>query len=152
MPRRAAPATTAFQAPEIVASLRRILSQIGGESSDVWMDLNVTMPQMKVLMLVRENGVLRVGMLARHLNVSTPTITGIVDRLVREDLVKREDDPSDRRVVLNSLTEKGQAVMERLAQRSDTELQRMVGSLSSEEQTAIAQSLKRLDEALASPS
>ncbi len=151
MPRRTA-AKNDPQATEIVASLRRILSRIGGESSDVWMDVNITMPQMKVLMLVRENGAMRVGVLARHLNVSTPTITGIVDRLVRQGLVQREDDPSDRRVVLNSLTGKGQGVMERLAHRSDAELQRMVGSLSAEEQTAIAQSLKRLDEELASPS
>lgn len=151
MPRRPA-STTPSQAPEIVASLRRVLARIGGESSAVWMDLNITMPQMKVLMLLRESGTLRVGVLARHLNVSTPTITGIVDRLVREDLVKREDDPSDRRVVLNSLTEKGQGVIERLAHRSDAELQRMVGSLSAEEQTEIAQSLKRLNEALATAS
>lgn len=147
MPRRTA-AKNDSNATEIVASLQRLLSRIGGESSGVWMDLNITMPQMKVLMLLSENGAVRVGALARHLNVSTPTITGIVDRLVREDLVKRADDPSDRRVVLNSLTEKGQAVMERLAQRSDTELQRMVGSLSAGEQTEIAQSLKRLNEAL----
>ncbi len=147
MSRRAA-SPTPSQEPEIVASLRRILARIGGESSGVWMDLHITMPQMKVLLLLSENGSLRVGVLAKHLNVSTPTITGIVDRLVREDLVKREDDPSDRRVVLNNLTGKGQAVMERLAQRSDAEVQRMVGSLSAEEQTAIARSLKRLDEAL----
>lgn len=66
--------------------------------------------------------------------------------------MQRTDDPSDRRVVMNSLTEKGQAVMERLAQRSDTELQRMVGALTTEEQTDIAQSLTRLDGALAAAS
>ncbi len=112
------------------------------------MDLHITMPPMKVFLLLRESGAWRVGVLARHLHVSTPTITGIVDRLVREDLVKQGDDPSDRRVVLNSLTDKGQEVMERLAQRSDAELQRVVGALSAEEQTEVAQSLKRLDDAL----
>ncbi len=147
MPRRPA-STTPSQAPEIVASLRRVLSRIGGESSAVWMELEVTMSQMKVLMLLREHGALRVGVLARHLNVSTPTITGIVDRLVRQGLVERANDPSDRRVVLNGLTDKGVEAMERLAQRSDAEVQRMVGALSVEEQTAIARSLKRLDEAL----
>ncbi len=147
MPRRAA-APTPSQVPEIVASLRRLLAQIGGESSGVWMELHITMPQMKVLLLLSEHGALRVGVLARHLNVSTPTITGIVDRLVREDLVQRTDDPSDRRVVINSLTEKGRGVMERLQERTDTELLRMVGSLSAEEQAEISRPLRRLDEAL----
>ncbi len=147
MPRRPA-STTPSQALEIIASLRRVLSRVGGESSAVWIELDVTMPQMKVLMLLREHGALRVGVLARHLNVSTPTITGIVDRLVRQSLVERADDPSDRRLVLNGLTDKGVEAMERLAHRSDIELQRMVGSLSAEEQAEIARSLKRLNEAL----
>ena len=134
---------------EIVQSLRSIITRVTGDASGAWMDLDVTMPQMKVLMLLRENGALRVGVLARHLNVSTPTITGIVDRLVRQDLVKREDDPSDRRVVLNVLTAKGEQLMERLRHRSDEELTRIVGALSAQEQTEVAQALKRLEEAIA---
>ncbi len=150
MPRRAAP-TTESQAPEIVTTLRRLLSHLTGDSG-VWMELVVTMSQMKVLMLVRENGAMRVGVLAQHLNVSTPTITGIIDRLVREGLVERQDDPSDRRVVLNRLTPQGQALMERLAHRSDDELNRQVASLSEAEQSAVAQALKRLDAAFAAAS
>src|SRR5260370_17986969 len=80
---------------EIVQSLRSIITRVTGDASGAWMDLDVTMPQMKVLMLLRENGALRVGILARHLNVSTPTITGIVDRLVPPEPVRREGDPSD---------------------------------------------------------
>ena len=133
---------------EIVQSLRAIITRITGDASGAWMDLDVTMPQMKVLMLLRENGALRVGVLARHLNVSTPTITGIVDRLVRQELVKREDDPSDRRVVLNVLTTKGEQLMERLRHRSDEELMKIVGTLSAQEQTDLSRSLKRLDEAV----
>jgi len=151
MPRRAA-AKKKSQALEIVASLRRILTHVSGDRSGVWMDLEVTMAQMKVLMLLREHGAMRVGVLAGRLTVSTPTITGVVDRLVREGLVQRADDPSDRRVVLNVLTAKGGQLMEGLQQRGDAELQRVAGALSAEEQTAIAQSLMRLDEALAAAS
>ena len=147
MPRRAAP-RTASPAPEIVASLRRLLARITGDSSGVWMELAVTMPQMKVLMLLRGNGAMRVGVLARDLHVSTPTITGIVDRLVRQGMVERGDDPGDRRVVLNVLTPQGEALMERVQRRGDEELQRVVGALSAGEQAEIARSLKRLDEAL----
>ena len=95
---------------------------------------------------------MRVGALAQHLNVAVPTITGIVDRLVREALVERQHDPSDRRAVLNVLTDKGQQLMERLAYRSDDDLNRQVASLSEEEQAAIARALTRLDEALATAS
>lgn len=142
----AARSTTKSQ--EIVQSLRSIITRVMGDASGAWMDLDVTMPQMKVLMLLRENGALRVGILARHLAVSTPTITGIVDRLVRHDLVRREDDPSDRRVVLNVLTPKGEQLMERLRHRSDEELLRIVGGLNAQEQADLARALKRLEEVI----
>ena len=150
MPHRAA--NTPSQVPEIVAALRRILTHVTSESSGPWLHLSVTMSQMKVLMLLREHAAMRVGALAQHLNVAVPTITGIVDRLVREGLVERHHDPSDRRVVLSVLTDEGQEFMERLAHRSDDDLNRQVASLTEEEQAAIARALKRLDEALAAAS
>jgi len=104
---------------EAAQALQDIVMRISAESSGNWMGLDVTMPQMKVLMLLRENGALRVGVLARHLNVSTPTITGIVDRLVRQTLVRRDDDPTDRRVVLNVLTRQGEEMMDRLRQHGN---------------------------------
>jgi len=70
MPRRAAPETPS-QAPEIVAYLRRLLSWIAGDGSGAWMGLRVTMPQMKVLLLLRRNGATGVGLLARHLDGTT---------------------------------------------------------------------------------
>ncbi len=140
---------SASQAQEIVLSLRAILAHITGDSSGVWMGLDVTIPQMKVLMLLREHGAMRVGVVAHDIGVSTPTITGINDRLVRQELIMREGDPTDRRVVLNLLTPTGEELMERLRHRSDEELNRLVSAVTREERETIAQSLKRLDQILA---
>lgn len=129
---------------EATQVLQDIVLRISAESSGNWMGLDVTMPQMKVLMLLRENGALRVGVLARHLNVSTPTITGIVDRLVRQGLVRRDDDPTDRRVVLNVLTRQGEEMMDRLRQRGDAELARMVATLTPRERHDLTRLLNRL--------
>lgn len=141
----AARSVTNAKPNEAVQALQNLMFRVTGDASGTWMDLDVTMPQMKVLMLLKENGALRVGVLARHLNVSTPTITGIVDRLVRQELVRREDDPSDRRVVLNVLTKKGEDLMRRLQNRGEAELTRLVVALSSEEQDTLARLLKRLE-------
>ncbi len=131
---------------DTVQALQNLMYRVTGDASGTWMDLDVTMPQMKVLMLLQENGALRVGVLARHLNVSTPTITGIVDRLVRQELVRREDDPSDRRVVLNVLTKKGEDLMHRLQSRGENELTRVVNTLSPDEQAELGRLLKRLEQ------
>ena len=50
---------------------------------------------------------LPVGALAEHLGVNPSTITGHVDRLVRQGLVRREEDSIDRRIVRNYLTAEG---------------------------------------------
>jgi DNA-binding MarR family transcriptional regulator len=74
------------------------------------------MQQLRVMMILYSEGPTRVSVLAKRLNVSTPTITGILDRLVRQELTYRADDPRDRRVVLNALTDRGRDVIEQLEQ------------------------------------
>jgi DNA-binding MarR family transcriptional regulator len=49
--------------------------------------------------------------IASALGVSLATATGVVDRLVERDIVLRESQPEDRRVVLCRLSEKGQKMI-----------------------------------------
>jgi len=72
-----------------------------------WSEDGLTIPQMRLLWALRDEDGLPVGTLAEHLGVNPSTITGHVDRLVRMGLVRREEDPSDRRIVRNYLTEQG---------------------------------------------
>lgn len=72
-----------------------------------WSDDGLTIPQMRLLWALRDEDGLPVGALADQLGVNPSTITGHVDRLVRQDLVRREEDADDRRIVRNYLTETG---------------------------------------------
>lgn len=72
-----------------------------------WSQEGLTIPQMRLLWALRDEDGLPVGALAEHLGVNPSTITGHVDRLVRQDLVRREEDPTDRRIVRNFLTQQG---------------------------------------------
>jgi DNA-binding MarR family transcriptional regulator len=76
-----------------------------------WSEDGLTMPQIRLLWVLRDDDGLPVGALAEHLGVNPSTITGHVDRLARQGLVRREEDPSDRRIVRNFLTEEGQAIV-----------------------------------------
>lgn len=49
----------------------------------------------------------RLGELGRHVLLSQPALSRLVDRLAARGLVKREPDPADRRGVLLSLTAAG---------------------------------------------
>ncbi|MBI5285277.1 MAG: MarR family transcriptional regulator [Chloroflexi bacterium] len=96
-----------------------------------WSEDGLTIPQMRLLWALRDEDGLPVGVLAEHLGVNPSTITGHVDRLVRQGLVRRLEDPADRRIVRNLLTEQGDAT---------------VGALRRIAGTFIVNILKRLDD------
>lgn len=60
--------------------------------------LNLTMRQIKVLMVLDIEESLSMHELADRLGVGLATTTGIVDRLAAQDLVARREDPADRRI------------------------------------------------------
>jgi DNA-binding MarR family transcriptional regulator len=79
-----------------------------------WSEDGLTIPQMRLLWTLRDEDGQPVGALAEHLGVNPSTITGHVDRLVRQGLVRREEDPADRRIVRNYLTEAGSVTVSAL--------------------------------------
>jgi DNA-binding MarR family transcriptional regulator len=67
----------------------------------------LTTSQLIVLLAVYDKGTVRTCELSRVMHVSAPTITGIVDRLVRAKYLKRIPDEKDRRAINIELTKKG---------------------------------------------
>ncbi len=110
----------------------------------------------RVFPLLGENALTRpappsVGALAEEVGVSPPTVTATVRRLVRQGFVERRDDPRDRRVVLNLLSEKGEGLMRRLGYRTDEEVLGAIGTLSAEERAEFLRLLHRLSAAFDEP-
>ena len=99
-----------------LASCRNLLMREARKSIDRW---NLTLPQFDVLAeLARadERGFTFIE-LSHLLLVTSGNLTGIVDRLEREQLVRREPDPGDRRVIRIRLTNKGRRLTERMLPR-----------------------------------
>lgn len=82
---------------------------------DVWEALGLTMSQIRVLFLLHREPGIMAGLLAERLGVRPATVTGIVDRLVDQGLVRRCAAPDDRRVVRHQLTARGSAVMSEIS-------------------------------------
>jgi len=71
------------------------------------LNIDVTMPQMKIMLMLFIIGPMRMSDLADNLHVTLATATGLVDRLVEKGFVVRENQPDDRRVVLCNLSNRG---------------------------------------------
>ena len=82
---------------------------------------DLTVPQFFALLTILQNEEgCTMGMLAEHTHQCSATMTGIVDRLIKMDLVERGRAETDRRIVLVHLTEKGKRIFqEALCSRLD---------------------------------
>ena len=69
------------------------------------------MPQLRLLFLLLLQDCRSVGDLADEMNVRPATITGLTDRLVRQELIERQADASDRRLVRIALTDEGRRLI-----------------------------------------
>ncbi len=67
----------------------------------------LTMPQLMTMQTLHINGPLTIGMLAKEMNLAQATVTSILDRLERKNLVRRERSHTDKRKVLACPTEEG---------------------------------------------
>jgi len=70
--------------------------------------------QILVRLKHQPTGRFTMGELAEMLDVSPRSVTGLVDNLERDGLVRRVDDPNDRRSVYAELTEQGRERIETL--------------------------------------
>ncbi|WP_322795250.1 MarR family winged helix-turn-helix transcriptional regulator [Tepidiforma sp.] len=107
-----------------------------------WAEMGLTTAQLRVLFLVRETPGVTAGELATRLGVTPPTISGIVDRLVKARLIRREDDDADRRLVRNFLTEQGEAACSRLETGSEVFTRRILIEMNHEDLEALVRGLK----------
>ncbi len=107
---------------------------------------NLTMRQLKVVMLVALSGSATGQDLSQHLGVALGTVTGIVDRLVAHGLVSRHEDPHDRRVRRVELTEAGTKLVDEINDAGLQQYQAIMGHLDTEMLRCLNKATKRLRE------
>ena len=110
----------------------------------MWAELGLTTAQLRVMFMVREQPGVTAGELATRLSVTPPTISGIVDRLVKLNLVRRDDDRDDRRLVRNHLTEAGEASCSRLARSGELYTRRIVAEMDADDLERLSRGLESL--------
>lgn len=77
----------------------------------------VTLPQLRVLVMVASRKGLNLGAVARGLGVHPSNATRVCDRLVEAGLLDRQDDPADRRNLQLGLTDRGRGLVDEVMER-----------------------------------
>jgi DNA-binding MarR family transcriptional regulator len=116
----------------------------------VWLRRRTAVPGYSVtskstLSRLNADGPARISDLARLESVSQPAMTGLVNRLETEGLVRRSADPTDARAALVELTDSGRAFVEARRSERVRVLSGRVEQLSAEDRRAILAALPALD-------
>lgn len=96
---------------EAVMLAARVLVAITAQSMAV-VQQDVTLPQLRALVMVASRGPLNLNTVARGLGVHPSNATRACDRLVAAGLLDRRDNPQDRRNLILELTEQGRELVE----------------------------------------
>ena len=111
-------------------------------------NINITEPQYFTLNYLARNNNCTMGDLKEHLDVSLSTLTGIIDRMVRDGYVERERDDDDRRLVRVRLTKKGDGIVEEINIKRLERIIAVLEVLSKEDQDLLIGTIERLTEHL----
>ena len=113
----------------MVAGFERLMQRLADSHAPEFLEIDVTMPQAKLLYLLGLTGELHMSELVARLGTSPATVSGLVDRLVDHGLATRRDDPTDRRQVLVGLTPAGFDFLGRFRELNARQLRELVAVL-----------------------
>lgn len=99
----------------------------------ITLELSLSRFELLALQLSEKFQIITMSNLAQGMAVPMSTATGIVDRLVKRGLLKRDRSEEDRRVVTVSLTDNGKALVENLKAHFRDFLDRIRSLLTEEE-------------------
>lgn len=132
------------RADDFVRLAQRVMRALHSTDVAAWCAVDLTMPQVKALLLAYSPNGASHGEIARALGVGVSTVTGIVDRLVEHGLVERHADPDDRRLSRVRATQAGVDLLDRLWTSRIERLNQLLDELGPEERAAFTSALRHL--------
>lgn len=97
----------------------------------------LSMPQLAALQFLRAEGPTSVSAIADHLRLSRTATSHLVERLVRKNLVHREEDPRDRRQKRVTLGDGGHDLIAEIRTRSAASLDALLRRVPEAERDAL---------------
>jgi DNA-binding MarR family transcriptional regulator len=125
----------------------RFLRLTAGTGAAPLQDTDLTMRQLKVLLILSFQDGLSGQDLARSLDVGLAAVTGITHRLSARGLIRRAVDDHDRRIRRIYLTPKGSATIAVLRDAGRTNKRRLLRKLDAEALRKMAEAMDALNEA-----
>jgi|TARA_B110000879_G_scaffold212837_1_gene311276 DNA-binding MarR family transcriptional regulator len=129
---------------QVLISLRRVIRATDLHSKQLVKTTGLTAPQILLLQAIRDNGDVTIGEVAKKISLSQATVTTILDRLEKRELVKRVRSTKDKRRVHVYLTDKASEILKDAPVPLQEQFSEQFNELELWEQTMIISSLQRI--------
>lgn len=131
-----------------IASIERHLRKIDYiirlKGREILSDFSITIPQFTALQVLINNKELTIGELSQKMALACSTITDLVDRMERNQLVIRKKDEKDKRVVRIDVLPKGHEIMEKVLEKRIKFLDSKMKGLTEQQKLSLNEGLEHL--------
>ncbi len=134
--------------PEMMQLIRQVHLRFIKYFSRKFATSRLTHPQHMLMMCLLEEGAQKMNALADFLQISTPAMTNLVDKLERGGYAKRLPHPTDRRAHIIDLTPAGRKLVDGLRTESLNLLADTIGTMPAQDQKAVEKFYRILYERL----
>ena len=128
--------------------LRKIDYIIRKKGREILSDFNITVPQFSALQILINQGTMTIGELSQEMALACSTITDLIDRMEKSELVVRAKDEKDKRVVRVEVLAKGQTILDAVLEKRIAFLDSKLTNLSYEEKDNLDKGLDSLFDAM----
>jgi DNA-binding MarR family transcriptional regulator len=129
---------------DILDAQERLQHLFAYDRSDPLFSSHLTLSQLKILMLLSRSAGMSGSELAESIGVGLAALSGMIDRLVANDLVIRQEDPHDRRVRRIRLSKPGAELIGSIINAGAEKQRRLLSRLSAQELSIVAQAMQVL--------
>jgi len=143
---------------EILELFHALMRDVAESHAPEFLGVDVTMSQAKLLYLVSVRPGVSMSSIAAELGVGPSAVSGLVDRLVAQGHVERNEDPGDRRQQRVTITDSGTATLDQMRELRAQVTLRLLKGLDEHELesfrtslTALSREVQRLDRTAPDP-
>ena len=134
---------------DLLVALLQVQSLLERRSEAFFQPFGLTGAQFNILnLLAHHEGRMEQAALIDLLLVGKSSISIVLNRMVRDGLVKREEHPKDRRQTILILTAKGRALWRKISPSYEAGVKEIFGALSLKNRAALLENLETLYSAL----
>jgi len=108
----------------------------------------ISLPHLEIMKTLEETGTLHIAEIGERLQIPKPQMTHLIERLASLEIIERQPDAADRRIINIALTDKGRMMIEEHDRLIKGSIKEKLSCLTHEELQELSDSLRKLRDIL----